>query len=135
MIKDMIMILLGIIFDKHKTKKMFEKEGYTDQEYREFIKGGKPIQSRNDERIMYQLTKGQIHIVEKEIVLWSIYILNFLDMEQIKTKICTKCGNEKPATTEFFHKRGLGLSYYCKPCCNDYYKRYRKNNPEYKKRV
>lgn len=65
MIKNMIMILLGIIFDKHKTKKMFEKEGYTDQEYREFIKGGKPIQSRNDERIMYQLTKGQIHTVEK----------------------------------------------------------------------
>ena len=84
---------------------MFEKEGYTDQEYREFIKGGKPIQSRNDERIMYQLTKGQIHIVEKEIVLWSIYILNFLDMEQIKTKICTKCGNEKASYDGVFPQK------------------------------
>lgn len=53
--------------------------------------------------------------------------------EEIKTKVCTKCGNEKPATTEFFHKRSLGLSSYCKPCRNDFSKRYRESNPEYKK--
>lgn len=33
-----------------------------------------------------------------------------------QTKTCTKCGAEKPATAEFFHKRGAGLKMPCKPC-------------------
>src|ERR1035441_3102070 len=36
-------------------------------------------------------------------------------------KPCTKCGEVKPATLEFFHKRGEygdGLMYHCKICRN-----------------
>jgi 5-methylcytosine-specific restriction endonuclease McrA len=35
------------------------------------------------------------------------------------TKRCSKCGEEKPATSEFFHRRSTakdGLFSYCKPC-------------------
>ncbi len=35
-------------------------------------------------------------------------------------KRCTKCGEEKPATTEYFHKRNsapIGLKSRCKACC------------------
>lgn len=31
-------------------------------------------------------------------------------------KKCSKCGEEKPATVEYFHKKGNGLRAKCKPC-------------------
>ena len=37
----------------------------------------------------------------------------------VKTRICTKCKIEKPATTDFFYrdkKRALGIMYLCKIC-------------------
>lgn len=55
------------------------------------------------------------------------------EMEEVKTKICTKCGEEKPATTEYFYRNKnlkLGLSYYCKTCGNESIKRWRENNRE-----
>lgn len=42
-------------------------------------------------------------------------------------KICTKCGIEKPATTEFFHKSRGGLRSACKDCLA----KWRKENKEY----
>ena len=49
----------------------------------------------------------------------------------METKVCTKCGIEKPATNEYFYKseRGLyGLRSNCKECANKA-TRERKRNP------
>jgi hypothetical protein len=49
------------------------------------------------------------------------------------TKVCTKCGIEYPATTEYYHsnKKGkYGLQAECKACVSDYHKQYRINNIE-----
>lgn len=49
------------------------------------------------------------------------------------TKICNKCGEEKPATTEYFRKDKRnkdGLMRQCKDCTKEYYKQYRKENKE-----
>ena len=49
------------------------------------------------------------------------------------TRICTKCGEEKPETTEYFHRakncRG-GLCTICKECRNKAVRRWRAENPE-----
>ena len=58
-------------------------------------------------------------------------------------KKCTKCGEEKPATTKFFPKKKNGLYSWCKVCKNTagrewnkknaaYYKKWRKDNLERK---
>lgn len=52
----------------------------------------------------------------------------------IKTKVCTKCGKELPATKEHFHKSKtgkFGLSSQCKACRNKESKKYREENKEY----
>jgi len=49
------------------------------------------------------------------------------------TKICSKCGEELPATEEFFGKEKhgkYGLKPKCKKCINEYNKEYHKNNKE-----
>jgi 5-methylcytosine-specific restriction endonuclease McrA len=51
------------------------------------------------------------------------------------SKICKKCGQEFPATLEFFHadKTGkYGLRARCKPCHSEYQRNYRQANPEKK---
>ena len=48
-------------------------------------------------------------------------------MIEIKTKICTKCGKGKPATTEFFYKSKNG-KYGFESRCKDCVKLYRINN-------
>ena len=53
------------IFENRKTKKMFEAENYTQEEFRNFMKSDFPIQSRNNERVMYQLTNGHIVVINK----------------------------------------------------------------------
>lgn len=54
-----------------------------------------------------------------------------------ETKVCTKCGNELPATTEYFFKRKsgkYGLNSNCKKCSrkynSEYYKQWSKDNKE-----
>jgi len=50
-------------------------------------------------------------------------------------KRCTKCGNEYPATSEYFYnKRASGekLRSWCRKCCYEATKSYRENNPEKK---
>ena len=39
-------------------------------------------------------------------------------MEEVKTKVCSKCGEEKPLTEEFWYLRhyAYGKSYYEGPC-------------------
>lgn len=49
------------------------------------------------------------------------------------TKTCTKCGEEKPATTEYFHRDTdgkYGLNARCKPCILEPQKQYRQKNRE-----
>jgi hypothetical protein len=49
-------------------------------------------------------------------------------------KRCSKCGNEYPATTEYFHKRAIskdGLNARCKSCRNEHIRLDRKENPEH----
>lgn len=58
------MKLIGDIFESKRTKKMFEKERYTSQEFRSFMKCGK-IDSRLYERVSYFLTNGQIVVINK----------------------------------------------------------------------
>jgi 5-methylcytosine-specific restriction endonuclease McrA len=48
-------------------------------------------------------------------------------------KQCRKCGASFPATTEYFSrdKKGkLGLHYWCKPCCQQSGRQYKRENPE-----
>jgi len=48
-----------------------------------------------------------------------------------ETKKCTKCGEEKPKTLEYFYKSGkFGLEHNCKICKIAYQKENLKNNPE-----
>jgi hypothetical protein len=39
---------------------------------------------------------------------------------KMTTKTCSKCGEEKPATTEFFHRHRNGLRAACKVCIKQY---------------
>ncbi len=51
----------------------------------------------------------------------------------MEIRVCTKCGEEKPATKEFFYKREggrLGLRADCKVCCCSRVRRYHKENKE-----
>lgn len=44
-------------------------------------------------------------------------------MSEAQTKVCTKCGVELPATTEYWHKAKLGkygLTAICKACASEY---------------
>ena len=53
--------------------------------------------------------------------------------DKMKTKTCTKCGEKKPATPEYFQRRTRnrdGLSYRCKVCKNEEKRNWVKNNPE-----
>ena len=51
----------------------------------------------------------------------------------MRTRVCTKCGEEKPETEEYFHRdrknRG-GLSTICKECKNKASRRWHAKNPE-----
>lgn len=52
------------------------------------------------------------------------------------TKICSQCGEEKPATTEYFNKwtrSKCGLRAYCKMCEKEYNREYYKKNAEKRK--
>ena len=55
-------------------------------------------------------------------------------MENIKTKKCSKCGEEKPMTKEFFNSRKKGsidgFRNQCKDCRKQYNREYRQNNKE-----
>ena len=51
----------------------------------------------------------------------------------MQTKICTKCGLEKPLTDEYFNKSKNyddGFTYYCKICIKEYKKQYYKKNKD-----
>ena len=57
--------------------------------------------------------------------------------EEIKYKKCTKCGEEKPFTREYFYKKGHTLTSRCKLCIKEDRKNYHIENKEiicYKKR-
>lgn len=47
-----------------------------------------------------------------------------------ETKICTKCGIEKPATTEFFYIIKGYMARSCIECRNEYMTLYRKSHKE-----
>jgi len=50
-----------------------------------------------------------------------------------KTKICSKCGEEKPRTNQYFYKRKVnvdGLEGQCKDCATEYRNQYFKGNKE-----
>ena len=52
-------------------------------------------------------------------------------------KKCTKCGEEKPATAEYFHRdarKTLGLTSQCKSCRNKYYEENREKISAYGKK-
>ncbi len=48
----------------------------------------------------------------------------------MEMKVCAKCTQRKPATDEYFYKRGDGLRAVCKECDRDRFKRYREANLE-----
>lgn len=55
----------------------------------------------------------------------------------IQTKVCTKCGEELPATTEWFHKQKngkFGLSAECKNCKKKYQEENKEKFKEYQKK-
>lgn len=57
-------------------------------------------------------------------------------VKKVLTKICSKCGEEKPATTEYFGKAKRnkdGLRGQCKDCMKEYRKQYYKKNKEEEK--
>lgn len=48
----------------------------------------------------------------------------------MKTKTCTKCGEEKPLTEFYYCKKRAYLDTQCKRCFNERAKKYRKQNKE-----
>lgn len=53
--------------------------------------------------------------------------------EEIKTKVCTRCGEEKPETTEYFHRNKnnrVGLYTICKECICKASRIWKAKNPE-----
>ena len=57
---------------------------------------------------------------------------------QIQTKLCTQCGIEKLATTEFFYLKAKskdGLRAHCKICCSSYQKERYQNDPDWRQSV
>lgn len=46
----------------------------------------------------------------------------------METKICTKCGQELPATTEYFYKNGIYLKTICIKCEKSGFKNYYQKN-------
>lgn len=48
----------------------------------------------------------------------------------IPQKRCTKCGEEKPDTPEYFGKCGFGLHQRCKLCAREYHRQHRAKNVE-----
>ena len=53
------------IFENRKVKKMFDEENYTQDEFRNFMKSGGPINSRHSKNISYILRDSQIRLIEK----------------------------------------------------------------------
>lgn len=53
------------IFENRKVKRMFEKENYTSEEFRHFMRSGGPIDSRHSKNISYILRDSQIKLIEK----------------------------------------------------------------------
>ena len=53
------------IFENRQVKKMFEKENYTSEEFRNFMRSGGPIDSRHNKNISYILKDAQIKVIEK----------------------------------------------------------------------
>ncbi len=51
-------------------------------------------------------------------------------MEQFVMRTCSKCGEEKFATLEYFHKHKKGLRSYCKSCALLIQRNWWKNHPE-----
>jgi len=45
-------------------------------------------------------------------------------------KLCSECGNEYPATLEYFYRNGKWLSGYCKPCMRKINSQWKKDNPQ-----
>ena len=48
--------------------------------------------------------------------------------EDIKTKVCSKCGKELPMTDEYFYKERNGYKSQCKECISKHYKEYYKTH-------
>ena len=53
--------------------------------------------------------------------------------ENPQSKRCPKCGQEYPATTEFFHRNGKRLKSICKTCVCRYVQQWRDERPDYQK--
>ena len=55
--------------------------------------------------------------------------------EDIKTRVCSKCGKELPMTDEYFNKRGDGYQYQCKECqrkeLKEYYETHKEKRNQY----
>lgn len=63
-------------------------------------------------------------------IVW-IYVMRRGGDEEMETKRCSKCGEEKPI--DHFQKRKAspdGLSYWCRQCNTDYTRKWRQNNPD-----
>ena len=53
--------------------------------------------------------------------------------EDIKTKVCSKCGKELPMTDEYFFKRGNGYRLQCKSCVKKKQKEYYETHKDQKR--
>ena len=61
--------------------------------------------------------------------LGACYVICIME-DKMTTKTCSKCGEEKPATLEFFHRHRKGLNAACKVCINKYSNQYQQANRE-----
>lgn len=58
-------------------------------------------------------------------------------MSRIETKVCSKCHEEKPLSSDYFNKNKAnkdGFNGQCKECKKEYLKQWRQKNPEYNKK-
>ncbi len=53
------------VYESRKAKKLFEAEGYTDNELKKFFRDKDEVKSRLYENLSYFISKGQIQLIYK----------------------------------------------------------------------
>jgi hypothetical protein len=58
------------------------------------------------------------------------WVENYIALEHVKVRRCIRCGEEMPATTQFFDRKGGSFKSWCKDCVKEHGEEYRSKKEE-----